>query len=149
MGPTQAEEFFLERIRRGLASAGEVLSAEEEAFLRLPLSEIPERSPLPPDEAFRCHKRWLEALSRAYSQELRQALLAGPGRGEGPGSCSHDPPGQDWRENLRRLSQVSEAGITSVVADWYARHGREVEQRETSAGGAADSGFSVPPPLIW
>jgi len=143
------EEFFLERIRRGLASAGEALSAEEEAFLRLPISEIPERSPLPPDEAFRRHKRWLEALSRAYAQELRQAQLAGPGQGEGLGSCSHDRPGQDWRENLRRLSRGSEAGITSVVADWYQRHGREAEQRETSAGGAVDSGFSVPPPLIW
>lgn len=145
----RAEDFFVERIRRGLELAGERLSAAEEAFLRMPLAEIPKGSPLPPDQAFRLHRRWLEALSRAYSQELRKALLAGPAQGEGAAPWWAGLPGQEWRDKLRHLSQTSDAGISSVAEDWYARHGRAVEQREMSVGGAVDSGFAVPPPLIW
>lgn len=143
------ENFFVDRIRRGLGLANQALSDAEEGFLLMALADIAERSPLSPDRAFQLHGRWLDALSRAYADDLRRALIAGPPPQAEGGAWSKDLPGEDWRENLRRLSQTSEAAITSVAQDWYRRHGRAVEQRAITANGAVDSGFAVPPPISW
>ncbi len=148
MNQQRPETFFVDRIRRGLALSNQGLSEAEERFLLMALEDIAERSPLTPDRAFQLHGRWLDALSRAYADDLRRALLAGPPRTQA-GAWSQDLPGEDWRENLRRLSRTSEAAINGVAQDWYTRHGRAVEQHAITANGAVDSGFAVPPPISW
>lgn len=143
-----AETFFVDRIRRGLALANQALSEQEERFLLMALEDMPARSPLTPDRAFQLHDRWLDALSRAYADDLRRALLAGPPQAQ-RGAWSKDMPGEDWRANLRLLAQTSDAAMAGVAQDWYTRHGRAIEQRAITANGAVDSGFAVPPPISW
>lgn len=119
------EEFFLDRLRKGLELQGEALSAEDEAWLRSPASADPE-------EVART-RRLATALRLAldwhiqrYPEEKRVSKHIG---------VPVPPPVARWHQAHRALREGSPRTIRRVVEEWRRRFFRRQWLRGLMRGG--------------
>jgi hypothetical protein len=99
------DDFFIRKINEGLAIKSDSLTPEEEAFLRMPMPELPKTAPFSPEQAHKVQAKCFVALSEAYKGDAagnkRRAEL-------------------DWRKNNDALHEHSKAVVAGIVQSWFA-----------------------------
>ena len=108
------EEFFIRKIKDGLAVSSNSLSADEERLLRKLVTEFLDEQPISPEQAQRLDAKCIDALREAYARDTagknKQAAL-------------------QWRENNEALYKHSRLVVSGIVQNWYLRTGRGQEKK--------------------
>lgn len=112
----QWDEFFIRKMRQGLAAQGNSLAPEEEAILRTAVLELSSQTSFTPERAQALQTKCIAALSAAY-----QADTAGKNRNAA----------LEWRENNEALYKFSKFAISGIVQNWYLSVGRGLERKTT------------------
>lgn len=108
------EEFFIRKIKEALAENSELLSPEEEEFLRTSVLEIGENPVFTPEWGQALQTKCARALTTAYKRDTGGKDIDAAIR---------------WRKSNEALYKDSQSVISGVVQNWYLSAGRALEKQ--------------------
>ena len=104
MSEHPCEEFFIRKIKEGLAIHSEVLAPEEEKLLRTHVSVLSETPSFSPEKAQTLQQKCTGALNESYARDTT--------RGNREAAV-------EWRTNNEKLYKHSQCVVSGIVQNWY------------------------------
>ena len=122
------EEFFVERIKKGLKSISETLSEEEEEFLLTNVSDLAE-SDFSKEFGANLQVKCIKALSLRYQDETAFTKSTMGKDDDRIRKSLAQKSVEIWREMNTYLYEESERVISGIVQEWYLSVGRSLEKK--------------------
>lgn len=127
----ECEEFFIKRIKDGLADTAAPLTEREEAILR---TRVPDLRGVDAAELRRLQGRCISSLRGMYAQTIEIAEQLSKSGAVNYRGMSPTDYALEWREKNVQLYESSNRVVSAIVQEWYLTVGRKQELRVSPVG---------------